>query len=103
MEVSGQFHVPAALPPGKEPPLDGPQSRSGRRDVERNFTNLDDRERGEGGLIQYDDKTTGWMTGVRFPAGVGKGFFYPRFRVQIGSRAHPTSYPMGTGDSFPGE
>jgi hypothetical protein len=37
MEVSGQFHVSAALPPGKEPPryplarrLDGPQSRSGR-------------------------------------------------------------------------
>jgi hypothetical protein len=37
MEMSGQLHAPAALPPGKEPryPLDrtlgGPQSRSGRR------------------------------------------------------------------------
>jgi hypothetical protein len=36
MEVSGQIHAPAALPPGKEPwyPLDRrpgePQSRSGR-------------------------------------------------------------------------
>jgi hypothetical protein len=36
VEVSGQFHAPAALPPGKELryPLDrrlgGPQSRSGR-------------------------------------------------------------------------
>jgi hypothetical protein len=36
MEVSGQLHAPAALPPGKSPwyPLDrrlgGPQSRSGR-------------------------------------------------------------------------
>jgi hypothetical protein len=35
MEVSGQFHSPAALPSGKEPPhpldrrLGGPQSRSG--------------------------------------------------------------------------
>jgi hypothetical protein len=35
MEVSGQLHTPAALPPGEEPlfPLDrrlgGPQSRSG--------------------------------------------------------------------------
>jgi len=39
MEVSGQLHAPAALPPGKEPwyPLDrrlgGPQSRSGRGGV----------------------------------------------------------------------
>jgi hypothetical protein len=36
MEVSGQFHAPAALPPGKDPwylldrRLGGPQSRSGR-------------------------------------------------------------------------
>jgi hypothetical protein len=35
MEVSGQLEAPAALPPGKEPPvpigrLGGPQSRSGR-------------------------------------------------------------------------
>jgi hypothetical protein len=43
MEVSGQLHAPAALPPGKEPtryPLDrklsGPQSRSGHGDKEKN-------------------------------------------------------------------
>ena len=32
MEVSGQHHAPAALPPGKEPPgrLCGPQNQSGR-------------------------------------------------------------------------
>jgi hypothetical protein len=42
MEVSGQLHVPAALPPGKSPwyPLDrklgGPQSRSGRGGEEKN-------------------------------------------------------------------
>jgi len=41
MDVSGQLHVPAALPPGKEPryPLDrrlnGPQSRS------RSYLNID--------------------------------------------------------------
>jgi hypothetical protein len=42
MEVSGQLHAPAALPPGKEPqfPLDrrlgGPKSRSGRGGEEKN-------------------------------------------------------------------
>jgi len=42
MEVSGQFHNPAALPHGKRPwyPLDGrlggPQSRSGRGGEEKN-------------------------------------------------------------------
>jgi hypothetical protein len=42
MEVSGQLHAPAALPPGKSPwyPLDrrlsGPQSHSGRSDEEKN-------------------------------------------------------------------
>jgi hypothetical protein len=42
MEVSGQLHAPAALPPGKSPwyPLDrrlgGPQSRSGRGGLEKN-------------------------------------------------------------------
>jgi hypothetical protein len=44
MEVSGQLHTPAALPPGKEPrryPLDrrlgGPQSRSGLRGEKNNL------------------------------------------------------------------
>jgi hypothetical protein len=42
MEVSGQLHAPAALPPGKEPliptdrRLDGPQSWSGRGGEEKN-------------------------------------------------------------------
>jgi hypothetical protein len=42
MEVSGQFHASAALPPGAEPlitidrRLSGPQSRSGRSGEEKN-------------------------------------------------------------------
>jgi hypothetical protein len=42
MEVSGQLHAPAALPPGKKPVvpiesrLGGPQSRSGRGGEEKN-------------------------------------------------------------------
>jgi hypothetical protein len=42
MEVSGQLHTPAALPPGKGPwyPMDrrlgGPQNRSGRGGEEQN-------------------------------------------------------------------
>jgi hypothetical protein len=43
MEVSGQLHAPAALPPGKKSPwypldmkLCGPQSRSGRGGEEKN-------------------------------------------------------------------
>jgi hypothetical protein len=42
MEVSGQLHAPAALPPGKEPlvpigwRLGVPQSRSGRCGEEKN-------------------------------------------------------------------
>jgi hypothetical protein len=50
MEASGQLHVPAALPPGKELqyPLDrrlgGPQSRSGHGGEERNFQPLLGRE-----------------------------------------------------------
>jgi hypothetical protein len=39
------------------------------------------------------------MIGVRFPAGAGN--FSVRHHVQTGSGAHPTSYPMGTGGSFP--
>jgi hypothetical protein len=42
MEVTGQLHAPAALPPGKDPGylidrrLGGPQSRSGRGGEEKN-------------------------------------------------------------------
>jgi hypothetical protein len=44
LEVSDQLHAPAALPPGKEPPvpldrrLGGPQSRSGRHGEEKILT-----------------------------------------------------------------
>jgi hypothetical protein len=37
--------------------------------------------------------------GVRFPAGAGN---FSLHRVQKSSEAHPASYPMGTGGSFPG-
>jgi hypothetical protein len=37
---------------------------------------------------------------VRFPAGAGNLSFH--HSVQNGSGAHPASYPMGTGGSFPG-
>jgi hypothetical protein len=37
---------------------------------------------------------------VRFPAGDGNFSLY--HRVQNGFGAHPASYPMGTGGSFPG-
>jgi hypothetical protein len=40
-------------------------------------------------------------SGIRFPAGTGNVF--PFHRVQTGPGAHPTSYPIGTGFSFPGE
>jgi hypothetical protein len=38
---------------------------------------------------------------VRFPAGSGNFSLY--YLVQNGSGAHPASYPMGTGDFFPGD
>jgi hypothetical protein len=43
MEVSGQLHTPAALPPGIQPPysldmrLGGPQIRSGLDEEEKNL------------------------------------------------------------------
>jgi hypothetical protein len=37
---------------------------------------------------------------VRFPTGAGN--FSLHHRVQNGSGAHPASYPMGAGVSFPG-
>jgi hypothetical protein len=40
----------------------------------------------------------GW-SGVRVLAGVGD--FYLHHRVQIGSGAHPASYPVGAGGLFP--
>jgi hypothetical protein len=41
-----------------------------------------------------------WTNGVRFA--VGAGIFSPRYLVQTGFWAHPTSYPMGAGSSFSG-
>jgi hypothetical protein len=40
------------------------------------------------------------MIVVRLPVGVGN--FSLHHRVQTGSGAHPASYPLGTGGSFPG-
>jgi hypothetical protein len=37
---------------------------------------------------------------IRFPAGAGN--FSLHYRIQNGSGAYPTSYPMGTRGSFPG-
>jgi hypothetical protein len=40
------------------------------------------------------------MIGVRFPTGAGN--FSLLHQVQTSSGAHPDSYPMGRGCSFPG-
>jgi hypothetical protein len=40
------------------------------------------------------------MIGVRFPAGAAN--FSLLYGVQTGSGAHPASYPMGSGGSYPG-
>jgi hypothetical protein len=51
------------------------------------------------GIAQdYGLQDRGWK--FRFPAGAGN--FSIHHRVQNGSGAHPASYPMGTGGSFPG-
>jgi hypothetical protein len=42
---------------------------------------------------------TGWTALVRFPAVLDLSLLHS---VQTGSGAHPASYPMGTGGSFPG-
>jgi hypothetical protein len=42
---------------------------------------------------------TGWTARVRLPAVQDFSLLHI---VQIGSGAHPASYPMGTGGSFPG-
>jgi hypothetical protein len=60
-------------------------------------------------LIKSRDSSVGIALGyglddrgsrVRFPAGAGN--FSLHYRVENGSGAHPASYPMGTGGSFPG-
>jgi hypothetical protein len=43
--------------------------------------------------------STGWMTGVRFPAEIRDFSLF--HIIQTGSGAHPPSYPMGTRGLFP--
>jgi hypothetical protein len=51
-------------------------------------------------LMHSFKNSTGWTPGVRFPA--RQRDFSLLFSVQTGSGAHPASYSMGTGGSFPG-
>jgi hypothetical protein len=53
-------------------------------------------------LLNDGDWTTGWTSGVQFPAGAVMGFFSLRHRIHTGSEVHPASYPMRTGGSYPG-
>jgi len=43
----------------------------------------------------------GWMTEILFLAGEKKGF--PCHHIHTSSVAHPVTYPVGTGSSFPGD
>jgi hypothetical protein len=86
MEVSGQLHAPAALPPGT---------------IELNefyilyyvyiflMTNLS--------FIRL--QAGRWGSGIRFQAGAWN---FSHHRVQNGPGAHPAFYPMGARGSFPG-
>jgi hypothetical protein len=69
------------------------------RDTFTNFTYMlyKSRDSSVGIALGYglDDRGSG----VRFPSGAGN---FSLHRVQNGSGAHPASYPMGTGGSFPG-
>jgi len=51
-------------------------------------------------LSQYGDYATGWTTGVRLPARSGI-FSLRHYYVQTDSRAHPASYLVGSGGSYP--
>jgi hypothetical protein len=52
----------------------------------------------EAGIAESVQQQT--VAGVRFP--VGTTDFSLLHSLQIGSEAHPASYPMGTGGSSPG-
>jgi hypothetical protein len=41
----------------------------------------------------------GWKAGVKFLAGTRD--FSVLYSIKTGSKAHPASYPMGTGGSIP--
>jgi hypothetical protein len=55
--------------------------------------------RGSSGSIVSDYGLDDWAIEVRSPTGAD---FSSSPCVQTGSGAHPASYPMGTGGSFPG-
>jgi hypothetical protein len=106
MEVSGQLHAPAALPPGKEPryPLDrrlgGPKSCSGRGGEEKNsqpLLEIYNRYSSVDIVVDYGLDDRGFR--VRFPAGARDSPLH--HHVQNGCGAHLASCPMGTGGSFP--
>jgi hypothetical protein len=75
MEVSGQHHVPDALPLGKEPKV----CMSGQ-------------------LSQYGDGPQVGRPG--FDSRQGEGFSL-LLSVQVSSGAHSASYPVSTGGDFP--
>jgi hypothetical protein len=57
------------------------------------------KSRGSSGSIVSDHGLDDWAIEVRFLTGAD---FSSSPCVQTGSGAHPPSYPMGTGGSFPG-
>jgi hypothetical protein len=73
-------------------------SRVCKQDFHLHTVNRKSRDSSVGIALGYglDD----WGSRVRFPA--EDGSFSLHHRVQIGSGAHPASYPMGTRGSFPG-
>jgi hypothetical protein len=92
MEVSGQLHTQAALSPGKEyliiyRRLVGLQSSSALSGEEKNS------QPPPGLEPYYPDRP------ARNPALYQVSY---HGSVQNGSGAHPASYPIGTGGSFPG-
>jgi len=50
--------------------------------------------------VSWRSKAMGWTSRVWFS--VGAEIFCFHHHIQIGSEAHPASYSMSTGGSFPG-
>jgi hypothetical protein len=61
---------------------------------------LDSKSRGSSGSIVSDYGLDDRAIEIRSPTGAGDFSSSPC--IQTGSGAHPASYPMGTGGSFPG-
>jgi hypothetical protein len=76
--------------------LGGPQSRSGRGGEEVILYLL------LALTVKLTNERTGRSDDSGSIPGGGEEFFF-RHHVQTGSGAHPASYPMGTGGSFPGD